>query len=645
MPVRHPIVFPLDVRFVLLFIGVLGSVGGAWLSESRAYAERVDSPPETIRWLSWDEHAFEQAKREDKLILLDLMAVWCHACHVMDETTYADPAVIRLVNERFIPIRVDTDQRPDIDVRYRTGGWPTTSILMPTGEILFQANALKAMELLDVLREVDRIYRENTAELQQQVAEMWSRVQEAQATRTYGADSIDPTVIAQSMMIMSQEFDPLYGGFRDKPKFFEPEAVTLGFLLAYEQRDPAFKRMALVTLDHQMKLIDPVWGGLYRYAEERDWTKPHYEKLLAIQAANLDNYLEAYQATELPRYRAVAEGIISYVFQFLADREHGGFYGSQDSVVRAGSDGRIVIPGSEYFTLDDAQRRQLGIPSVDRRIYTGWNGQMAKSFLKASQILDRSDVQAFALKTLNVLFARGYRPGQGMVHLVEEGKAQGRSYLVDQVLFGEGLLAAYLTTSERVYLQRAEAVVDDMVQQFEDREGGGLYDRPIMHDDRGLLRFPEKPLRINLRAALLFCDLYYVTEKQEYRLRAERTLHSVLGSDRPYPVAYTALAVHRFLHYPIHIVVVGEKTDPATEHLWHAAQHVYVPGKIVRLLDPAVDALEIGRISFPRFDSPRAYICSERVCSPPLGRHQELEQALLDVTTASGSASLPAIAP
>ena len=125
-----------------------------------ASEQPVTSSP-VIQWAAWGAEAFERAQAEDKLILLDLTAVWCHACHVMDATTYVDPAVVALLNTAFVPVRVDTDQRPDIAARYRHGGWPTTSVLLPSGENLFQANALPPDAMLEVLRTSDAFYREN----------------------------------------------------------------------------------------------------------------------------------------------------------------------------------------------------------------------------------------------------------------------------------------------------------------------------------------------------------------------------------------------------------------------------------------------------------------------------------------------------
>src|SRR5680860_413731 len=148
----------------------------AWLlvspvhAEIRPQGESVDHP--IIQWHEWGNEAFGRAQAEDKLIVLDLTAVWCHACHVMDQTTYANPRIVQLLNAKFIPVQVDTDQRPDLDARYRAGGWPTTNVLLPTGEILFQANALGSEEMEAMLLEVESIYVTDKGELLKQASQL-----------------------------------------------------------------------------------------------------------------------------------------------------------------------------------------------------------------------------------------------------------------------------------------------------------------------------------------------------------------------------------------------------------------------------------------------------------------------------------------
>ena len=593
-----------------------------------------------IHWSGWEQQAFERAQAEDKLILLDLTAVWCHACHVMDETTYADPAVVELLNADFIPVRVETDQRPDIAARYKHGGWPTTSVLLPSGEILFQANALPPDALLEVLRTSDAFYRENKRDMAERVAQIWERVESAQRASRQPHGRIYPEMLPPILEMMKLEYDPVSGGFRDAPKFFEPGAIELAFSRHFWHRDPEWRQMALFTLDQQLKLYDPVWGGFFRYAEDADWSHPHYEKLLSIQATNLLNYLEAYQVTGVTRYREVVEGAMRYVMRFLSNRDQGGFYASQDADVRNAESSDTAVLGNEFFALDESQRLAVGIPFVDRTILTDWNALMIKASLRVSQVLGNTQAREFALTTLRRLYKERYQPGRGLAHLLHDGHAKEFGLLADQVFFADALIEAFLTTGATQYLDQTETIIGDVIRLFADSQGGGYFDRTPSASSLGLLKFPHKDLPVNAALSLVFSDLFYLTQNPRYREKAEHLLQMLMEAGS-LPVAHTGLALHRFLYYPVHIVVVGEKSQVAARRLFDRSLAVYAPGKLVRFLDPRVDSLSIGEVTFPNVTGPFVYVCTDRLCSSPIARADELPDRFREMFTALAEARKP----
>jgi len=594
-----------------------------------------------IQWFTWNEEAFDRAIAEDKLILLDLTAVWCHACHVMDAQTYSESSIVTLLNTQFIPIRVDTDQRPDVESRYRSGGWPTTSILLPTGEILFQANSMGPEELGEALRESETMYRMNKSDLLNRAKEIWEKVEQAKKNQKPPKAQIDPTIPRQAIRVMQESYDTTHGGFREAPKFFEPEAITLAFHLDQQFPQESLKQIALFTLDQQMQLIDPVWGGFYRYATQPDWSLPHYEKMLDIQALNLLNYLEAYQVTGDTRYKRVVEGTLEYVNRFLRDQKNAGFYASQDAVVKSSNSSIPFVPGEDYFPLNEKKRLALGVPQVDRSIFTGWNGLMVLSYLKIFQVSGHESLKEFALKTLNRLWTERYVPTKGLAHGMSQGQPRGFGWLEDQVYFSKASIEAFMTTNDKLYLQRAEQLADYLVRYSLDNQGGGFFDRPSLPSDRGLLKFPSKPLEANIQTAMLFCDLYYLTLNQHYRKEAERTLQYVLDSSGPLPIALTALGVDRFHRYPVHIVIIGEKANQKTQSLILEGLRLYSPGKIVRSLDPQYDALKLGDITFPHTDEPTAFICTDELCSAPVNDPEDLHLALTELLKILNSTQEP----
>ncbi|MDT7044182.1 thioredoxin domain-containing protein [Candidatus Nitronereus thalassa] len=589
-----------------------------------------DSPgkPSHIQWVEWDIQAFERAKTEDKLILLDLTAMWCHACHVMDETTYVNPEIVELLNSSFIPVRVETDQRPDIEARYKHGGWPTTSILLPSGEILFQANALTPEELLLALQETQSLYRKHKEDLFARAEKVWEQVEAATQARVPPDGAIPRDLPKHMLVTMKQSFDQANGGFRDAPKFFEPDAMTFLFEIHYWQQDPVVRQMALFTLDQQLKLYDPVWGGFYRYAERPDWTAPHYEKMLPIQAHNVLNYLEAYQITKSQKYRDVVEGTIRYVTRFLSDSERGGFFASQDADVRNISGSESFIPGKRYFSLNESERLMVGFPTIDHSIYTGWNGLMAKSFLVTSQVFGDERLREYALLTLDRLFEERYQPGKGMAHVIHEGHLKQFGLLEDQLWFTAALAEAYVTTGLSTYLDRAEQIVQDMIPLLEDKQGGGFFDRPRNVGSQGLLKFPYKDIKTNASLALVLSELSYLTGEVAYRDLAKRVLQFVVGGNNPLPVASLGLATQRFYQYPVHIVVVGEEQDVSTENLFKRALALYVPGKVVRHLDPQKDSLSVGEVTFPMSEVAQAFVCTDKLCSSPIQQAEALGKHL-----------------
>ena len=570
-----------------------------------------------IQWYEWGQEAFNRAQAEDKLILLDLTAVWCHACHVMDQTTYADPQVLALLRAHFIPIRVDTDQRPDLEARYRTGGWPTTSLLLPTGEILFEANSLEPEMMVELLQDAKVLYESDKEDLREQAAQLWNQVREHAHVNQSSDAVLRPVMASQSVDMMKREFDTVNGGFRDHPKFFEPDAIQMALTYGFFEHDVELISMGLTTLDKQAVLLDPVWGGFYRYAEQADWSQPHFEKMLTIQAQNLHNYVQAFKLTGNSEYKYIALRIIDYVETFLTDHRTGQFFESQDADVRA-EDGRTLVAGSEYFSWGAIHRKAKGIPLVDRRMYTGSNADMAWAYLHASQILGNSELQEKALNVLTRMMTERFDTKKGVAHGMIQGSFVLYGELSDHVRLGQALVQAFRVTKNPRFLQNAEAIAQTSQELLQDRKGGGFFDRPSLSDHFGLLNVPTKPARENIQAAKFYLDLFHLTNKEEYRLTAEQTLLSVVGIPQPLPVALMGLAADEWFRHPVHIAIVGMPGDVKTQSLLLEGQQLYCPGKIMRSFNPREGQATWGDITFPYDGRPVAFVCTDQICLAPV---------------------------
>jgi len=579
-----------------------------------------------IQWYEWAPEAFNRAQAEDKLILLDLMAVWCHACHVMDQTTYADPRVLALLQANFIAVRVDTDQRPDLEARYRTGGWPTTSLLLPTGEILFQANSLEPEVMVELLQEAKVLYGSEKEDLRKQAAQLWDRVKKKVDANQPPGEALRPSMASHSVDMMKNEFDSVNGGFRDHPKFFEPEAIQMALTYGFFENDVELINMGLTTLDRQVALLDPVWGGFYRYAEQADWSQPHFEKMLTVQAQNLHNYVKAFQFTGNSEYKHIALRIIDYVETFLTDHRTGQFFESQDADVR-GQDGKTLVSGTEYFSWDRIHRKSKGMPLVDKRIYTGSNADMAWAYLHASQVLGKSELKERATNVLQRIVDERFDKEKGLAHgAIDSLGLYGM--LSDHIRLGLALVEAFRTTRERKYLQDAEDIAQTSQELLYDPKGGGFFDLPPSSDSLGLLNIPTKPARENIQAVRLYLDLFHITSKDEYRSTAERTLQSVVGTPQPLPVALIGLAVDEWFRPPVHIAIVGMPDDVRTKALWDEARRLYCPRKMVKIFYPQQGAMKWGEISFSYNGTPSAFICTDQMCLPPVNQGEGMKKRL-----------------
>ena len=611
------------------------ALGGAGTREGLAASPFRNKRDHEINWYEWGDEPFGRAVAEDKLILLDLTAVWCHWCHVMDETSYSDPEIIEMLNKDFIAIRIDTDRRPDLQVRYLSGGWPSTDILVPSGEMVFGATYLRPEQLKSVLREYQQLYKEHKPEILKRAKVMQEEMKAAWASHDAPKGVIDSKILTRAVSMMKGNFDKKNGGFGNAPKFFEHDALAFGLLMHHRTGDEELKEIVFTTLRKQLGVFDPVWGGFYRYSVDAAWTTPHYEKMLDTQAMAIRNYLDAYLLTGERRYRAAVEGIMAYVDRFLSNPGRGGFFASQDADVGSHDPHATFVDGEDYYLLGEKERLAIGIPHVDLTVLTHWNGLMAQSYLKVYQALGDKRARDFALKTLDMLYVTRYRKGEGIAHYFAHGKPQRAGLLVDQVAFARALIEAYVVTADRSYLQKAEMIIVDMYLLLEDKTAGGFFDMAFDPDAKGMLLRPEKPTIENARAAMLLSELYYFTENTMYKDGAERTLQYLLGTRSPYPPALGALAVDRYLNYPLHIVVVGEKKEQITRNLWHESLRVYAPGKTVMLLDPSKDKLAIGEVTFPELSQPAAYVCTDLLCSKPIEKPGELRESLklfLDAT-------------
>ena len=328
-----------------------------------------------IDWYEWGPAAFERAKADDKPMLLDIGAVWCHWCHVIDRESYENPEIAKIITENFIAVKVDRDERPDVDSRYQSaissisgqGGWPLTGFLLPDGRPFFGGTYFPPDDQMGrpgfrrVLLAVAESYRTKRPELERAADSLADAVAQAEVF-TGARGDFDPGVVDTQITSITQMFDIKNGGFGRAPKF--PHAAALDLVLERFQQtgEKHLGAMAESTLEKMARggVYDQLAGGFHRYSVDERWLVPHFEKMSYDNSELLRNYLHGWQVTRNPLLLQTAEGIIAWVNEVLSDQENGGFYASQDADYSLDDDG-------DYFTWTLEELR-AALPSDDARI-------------------------------------------------------------------------------------------------------------------------------------------------------------------------------------------------------------------------------------------------------------------------------------
>jgi uncharacterized protein YyaL (SSP411 family) len=333
-----------------------------------------------IDWHEWNDEAFARAKAEDKPILLDIGAVWCHWCHVIDRESYENTAISKIINEHFVAIKVDRDERPDVDSRYQSaisaisgqGGWPLTGFLLPDGKPFFGGTYFPPEDQMGrpgfrrVLLAVADSFKNKRPDLIRAADSLSDAVAQAETfTGAHGA--FDVAVVDSQISSLTQLFDIRNGGFGKAPKF--PHCSSLDLILEQQQllattggdQGEHLLAMAETTLEKMARggMYDQLAGGFHRYSVDEKWLVPHFEKMSYDNSELLKNYLHGWQVTQNPLLKQTAEGIITWVNEVLSDQHQGGFYASQDADYSLDDDG-------DYFTWTLDELRGALLPDEAR---------------------------------------------------------------------------------------------------------------------------------------------------------------------------------------------------------------------------------------------------------------------------------------
>ncbi len=564
------------------------------MSDNFRFSPRPNRAHE-IQWRSWGARAFADAAAANKPVLLNLTAVWCHWCHLMDETTYSDPALISLINDSFLPIRVDADKHPHVQDRYIAGGWPTNAFLTPTGEVLWSGTYVPPEEFGSVAQSVIDAWRQRHVELQQEIERRRKAMQAARG-RHHLAGLVRREAADDVLAATIDGYDPRNGGFGTDPKFPYNDAIEL--LYAHGLRDSAdLLRMADHSLDGMLagQLLAED-GGFYRYAIKEDWTEPRREKLLTANASMLRVYALGAQLRARPEWRAVAERVVGWANEHL--RRDDGLWAASQPVE--------------------------GGPR-DEVLYTSYNALWINALADAGARLGEEQWISDAATALEKLIAAARMSG-GLFRHHDDGTPDEEQavLLIDVLEVCRACVQIAQTTGRNEFMEQARELIRVAEKQLW-AEDGGFWDCAKPKEEVAALRYRDKPFDANADFARMLNDLSLLTGEKSYRALAERILALLSPQAGRYgPAAASfALAVEEFFEAPARVVVVGNGSG--ADSLRKAGLRASVVQRRVLTLPSGG---RIAQFSFPAGDAPVAFVVSTRGASTALSNPEQLEKAL-----------------
>lgn len=567
--------------------------------------QAADRDDQLVDWQDWSAEVFEKARKENRYVVLDLEAIWCHWCHVMDQTTYRDEKVLEVLEKHYVAVKVDQDSRPDLASRYRDYGWPATIFFAPDGtEIVKRSGYINPDNMVALLEAIveDPSPESAALDIPQEYA---------------GKSSLDEDVRQDLIAMHGRSLDRAIGGLDSAHKYLERDSVEWAALQA-SRGDEGQRDWTIKTLDSVVNLLDPAWGGVYQYSTHGDWDHPHYEKIMSSQAGYMRAYALAYAQFGDERYLKVADEIVRYIDNFMTSPE-GAFYTSQDADLVQGQ------KAHDFFLLDDADRRAAGIPRVDKNTYARENGWMIEALATLYEMTGKKAYLDRALKSAEWVIENRSIEGGGYKHGVND---PGGPFLGDNMAMGRAFLQLHRVTADRYWLEMARGAAD-----FIDRNLRGVAGYTTAADDGSPVK-PVPQVDENMPMARFANLLFHYTGDERYKEMAEHTI-KYLGTPSVARARLTEagilLADSELGEDPTHLTIIGYKDDPQARKLFETALRQSGWYKRVEWWDTREGPMPNPDVQYPQLDKAAAFICTNQRCSLPLFTSEEMLELLARV--------------
>jgi uncharacterized protein YyaL (SSP411 family) len=489
--------------------GVLATAGLSATAGAGGDESPSGAPRKPLAWASLEPATFARARAERRFVLLDGAAEWCHWCHVMEATTYHDPAVRKILDAHFLAVKVDVDARPDVEERYGAWGWPATVLMTADGqEIGKYRGYLPPERLLEILQAVvDSSGGASNPDEGDAVASAEGRALSEEEIAA---------VVASTEKQLDDWWDPREGGWGHRQKL--PLAWDNAWeLVRARAGDGTARQRVLFALDRQRAILDPVWGGLCQYSTDGDWQHPHYEKLMTYQAGAIDNYAAAYALTHQSPWLATAQSVRGFVDRFMTGPD-GGFYTTMDADLNAHDPARPYVLGKDYYAGSDAERRALGIPRIDTHEYTRENGLVIAAYVTLFEAsADASALAAAERAAQHILATHATDQGELLHGPYGQGESGKVLYLADNAAFGFALTRLAEVTRKPEYLEAARRIGTLLTGALLDATGGGFYASTPDPDAIGVFVTRRKPFEDDVMAIRFLARLDRLAPSDAYR--------------------------------------------------------------------------------------------------------------------------------
>jgi len=557
-----------------------------------------------VKWGGWDKELFTRAAAEKRFVILDLEAVWCHWCHVMEKTTYSDPKVVELLDSKYLPVRVDQDANPDLSNRYGDWGWPATIVFNSDGtEIAKIRGYIEPERMQALLKAVIEDPSPGPSvgeafEIKPSTSTFLTKDQRAELIKNY-----------------DESYEDNIGGWGDSQKFIDADSMDYAMTRA-EAGDAVATQHARQTFDAALALIDPVWGGVFQYSEAGSWTHPHFEKIMSFQAQYLRQYSQAYAQWKDPKYLTAAANIERYLAGFLVSPD-GVFYVSQDADLDHDTDGH------KYYALGDNDRRKLGMPRIDKNIYARENGWAISGLAAYYNVTNDPKILAMAERTAKWVKENRALPSGGFRHGETD---RGGPFLGDTLAMGQAYLDLYAATGNRDWLTEAGKAGDFIGAAFKD-DAGGFFTSKTTEANVGVFAKPAKLNDDQIEVVRLMNMLNRYFGNDVYKDYASHAMKYLTAAavDAGRPLPGVLLADEELAVEPTHMTIVGHKDDPRAQALFATARAFPARYKRLEWLDLREGKLPNPDVEYPDMGEPAAFACSNRICSYPSFNAEELK--------------------